>query len=178
MHEPAIMIQPLTRESFAPFGDVIESEGRDHFPINQGLTQRFHALSLTQMGGENGAVGLSIFHNLLATPVPFKIEMLERHPLGSQSFVPLAGQKFLIVVAHPFDQAHPDEQRISAFISNGQQGVTYHQGVWHHPLITLEANSDFLVIDRIGEGHNCDIHTLSQPVWVVESCTQSEMVHL
>lgn len=134
------------------------------------MTQRYHALSFAKIEGENGAVGLSIFHNLLPTLMPFKIEMLERHPLGSQSFVPLARQKFLIVVALTLDQQHPHEQQISAFISNGQQSISYHQGVWHHPLITLEANSDFLVIDRIGEGQNCDIYMLSQPVLVVEPC--------
>lgn len=178
MPEQAIMIQPLTRENFAPFGDVIETQGRDQFPINQGLTQRFHALSLTQVSGENGAVGVSIFHHLTATTVPFQIEMLERHPLGSQSFVPLAGQKFLIIVALPLNTMQPHEQQIFAFLSNGQQGVTYHQGVWHHPLITLEAESDFLVIDRIGEGHNCDVYKFSQPVWILEAQTQPELLPL
>jgi len=176
MPEQAIIIQPLTRENFAPFGDVIETQGRDQFAINQGLTQRFHALSLPQVSGENGAVGVSIFHNLTAIRVPFQIEMLERHPLGSQSFMPLAGQKFMVVVALPLNDEQPNEQQIFAFLSNGQQGVTYHQGVWHHPLITLEDESDFLVIDRIGDGHNCDVHTLSQPVWIVESHTQPELV--
>ena len=176
MPEQAVIIQPLTREGFASFGDVIETQGRDQFAINQGLTQRFHALSLPQVSDENGAVGVSIFHNLTAIRVPFQIEMLERHPLGSQSFVPLAGQKFMVVVALPLNDEQPNEQQIFAFLSNGQQGVTYHQGVWHHPLITLEDESDFLVIDRIGEGHNCDVHTLSQPVWIVESHTQPELV--
>ena len=63
----------------------------------------------------------------------------------------------------------PDEQEIFAFLSNGKQGVTYHQGVWHHPLITLEAESDFLVVDRIGGGRNCDVHPLVISRWVVES---------
>jgi ureidoglycolate lyase len=178
MRENQIIIRPLTRENFAAFGDVIETEQRESFPINQGLTQRYHALSLTQLGGENGAVGLSIFHNLQATSLPFNIYMLERHPLGSQSFIPLAQQKFIIVVALPLNEAEPDEAKISAFLSNGQQGITYHQGVWHHPLITLEAESDFLVVDRIGLEPNCDIHDLSRPIDIIESFTQSEKVGL
>lgn len=163
-----IQIQPLTQESFSAFGDVIEKENHDFFPINQGLTERYHALSLAQGSGENAAVGMSIFHNLCATEVPFKIDMLERHPCGSQSFIPLQQQKFIIIVALPMDQIQPDEQQIFAFLSNGKQGITYHQGVWHHPLITLEANSDFLVVDRIGEDKNCDVHHLVEPKWVID----------
>ena len=162
-----IQIQPLTQESFAPFGDVIEKENRDFFPINNGLTKRYHALSLAQVSGEDVAVGMSIFHNLAATELPFQIEMLERHPYGSQSFIPLQQQKFVIVVALPLDHTQPDEQQIFAFLSNGQQGVNYHQGVWHHSLITLEHNSDFLVIDRIGGGQNCDMYQLSNHFMIV-----------
>jgi len=164
-----IQIQPLTQESFSAFGDVIEKENHDFFAINQGLTQRYHALSVAQISGDNTAVGISIFHNLCATQIPFKIDILERHPHGSQSFIPLQQQKFIIIVALPLDQTQPNEQKIYAFLSNGKQGVTYHQGAWHHPLITLEAKSDFLVVDRIGGGQNCDVHPLVVSRWVVES---------
>jgi ureidoglycolate lyase len=99
-----IQIQPLTQESFSAFGDVIEKENHDFFAINQGLTQRYHALSVAQISGDNTAVGMSIFHNLSATEIPFKIDMLERHPHGSQSFIPLQQQKFIIIVALPLDQ--------------------------------------------------------------------------
>ncbi|MDM1020106.1 ureidoglycolate lyase [Acinetobacter sp. VNK23] len=167
MYEKNIQIQPLTQESFAPFGDVIEKEHRDFFPINNGLTERYHALSLAQVSGEDVAVGMSIFHNLAATELPFQIEMLERHPYGSQSFIPLQQQKFVIVVALPLDHTQPDEQRIFAFLSNGQQGVNYHQGVWHHSLITLEHNSDFLVVDRIGGGNNCDVYQMTKDYVIV-----------
>lgn len=168
MNITMIQIQPLTQEAFAAFGDVIETTGRDFFTINQGLAERYHALSLAQVSGENVAVGMSIFHNLAATTLPFSIEMLERHPYGSQSFIPLQQQKFVIVVALPFNETQPDEQQIHAFLSNGRQGVNYHQGVWHHPLITLEENSDFLVVDRIGGGHNCDVYQLVELSCIVE----------
>ncbi|ENV36747.1 hypothetical protein F959_02298 [Acinetobacter venetianus RAG-1 = CIP 110063] len=178
MNKTMIPIQPLTQETFAAFGDVIETTGRDFFPINQGLTERYHALSIAQVSGDNVAVGISVFHNLAATTLPFSIEMLERHPYGSQSFIPLQQQKFVIVVALPFNETQPDEQQIYAFLSNGRQGVTYHQGVWHHPLITLEAKSDFLVVDRIGEGKNCDVHHLTQSYSIIEQQLQSEIVSL
>ena len=163
-----IQIQPLTQESFSAFGDVIEKENHDFFSINQGLTQRYHALSVAQITGDHVTVGMSIFHNLCATQIPFKIDMLERHPYGSQSFIPLQQQQFIIIVALPLDHLQPDEQKIYAFLSNGKQGITYHQGVWHHPLITLEAESDFLVVDRIGGGQNCDVHHLVEPKWVID----------
>lgn len=172
-----VQIQPLTQENFSAFGDVIEKENHDFFSINQGLTQRYHALSVAQITGDHVAVGMSIFHNLCATQIPFKIEMLERHPHGSQSFIPLQQQKFIIIVALPLDQKQPNEQQIYAFLSNGKQGVTYHQGVWHHPLITLEAESEFLVVDRIGGGQNCDVHPLARSCWIIEE-KESEIINL
>ncbi|WP_026470160.1 ureidoglycolate lyase [Alkanindiges illinoisensis] len=157
-----VALQPLTAACFAAFGDVIECAGQP-LSINQGQTERYHALSLPQVAGEAASIGLSIFRNLQASTLPLQIDMLERHPQGSQSFIPMDGQAFVIVVALPLDDRQPDEAQVCAFLSNGQQGITYARGVWHHPLITLEAPSNFLVVDRIGTGHNCDIHQLSQP---------------
>lgn len=171
-----LQLQPLTQAAFAPFGEVIEAVGEPSYWINDGQTERFHALSLAtalpateQQGSvpDSVAVGMSIFRNQLALVLPSAIHMLERHPLGSQAFIPLAGQAFVIVVAKPLDAASPDEAEIHAFISNGQQGVNYHTGTWHHPLLTLEAPSDFLVVDRIGKGHNCDVYTLGKPIVLV-----------
>ena len=167
-----LQLQPLTQAAFAPFGEVIEAVGEPSYWINDGQTERFHALSLatalpaTEQQG-SVAVGMSIFRNQVVLALPSAIHMLERHPLGSQAFIPLAGQAFVIVVAKPRNENQPDEAEIYAFISNGQQGVNYHAGTWHHPLLTLEAPSDFLVVDRIGKGHNCDVHTLNQPVRLI-----------
>ncbi len=167
-----LQLQPLTQMAFAPFGEVIEAVGEASYWINDQQTERFHALSLAtaspalnQQGAVN--VGMSIFRNQVVLHLPAAIHMLERHPLGSQAFMPLAGQSFVIVVAKPLNEVQPDEAEIYAFLSNGRQGVNYHAGVWHHPLMTLEAPSDFLVVDRIGKGHNCDVHQLSQPVVIV-----------
>lgn len=169
MSQRSIHIQPLTNENFAPFGEVISCTGHDFFHINDAHTERYHALVETEIKGE-AKVGISIFRNIKTTTLPLTISMLERHPNGSQAFIPMQGQKFLIVVAlnsneHP-DQ--PDTTQIHAFLSDGTQGVNYRVGTWHHPLLTLESPSDFAVIDRIGTGHNCDVFEFTELVIVGE----------
>ena len=170
-----VKIQPLTASNFAAFGEVIECDNHDFFHINNAHTERYHAIALTELKSQSNStaeeqvnIGISIFRNIRATLIPFKIEMLERHPIGSQAFTPMQGQKFLIIVAPQLDQDTPDVQNIHAFISNGQQGVNYRAGTWHHPLLTLEAPSDFVVIDRIGSGHNCDVYSFEESIDVVK----------
>lgn len=147
-----IRIEALTKEAFAPFGDVIETRGAEHFLINKGSTVRYHDLAEVQTD-EKGRVLINIFR---ATPLdyPLTIELLERHPKGSQAFVPLSDRPYLVLVAPPGDTVHAEDLR--AFIATGEQGVNYHAGTWHHPVLALHDVSDFLVIDRGGEGENCD----------------------
>ncbi|WP_286862384.1 MULTISPECIES: ureidoglycolate lyase [Acinetobacter] len=152
-----IQIQLLTSENFARFGEVISCQGNDYFHINDAHTERYHALVMTEIIGDAKA-GISIFRNIKSTQIPFEISMLERHPNGSQTFIPMRGQKFLIVVAPSLDTDTPDLSQLCAFITDGTQGVNYRAGTWHHPLLTLEAPSDFAVVDRIGTGHNCDVY--------------------
>ncbi|CAM2991466.1 ureidoglycolate lyase [Vibrio neptunius] len=148
-----LKIEPLTKETFAEFGDVIEVENSDYFMINNGSTRRYHKLASTDVQDQGGEAIISIFQ---ATPLsyPLTIKMLERHPLGSQAFVPLFGQPYLIVVAPKGDDPQLSQSR--AFISNGRQGVNYHKGVWHHPVLALTERDQFLIVDRGGDGHNCD----------------------
>lgn len=147
--------EPLTAESFAPFGDVIEANDFvQSFPINGGTTQRYHDLAKVQISGEARA-GISIFRGD-ARSFPLRITMLERHPKGSQAFVPLQGRPYLVLVAPNGLDDKPDLDNIRLFHATASQGVNYFQGTWHHPLLALEDVSDFLVVDRIGEGHNCD----------------------
>ena len=153
-----LTLEPLTKEAFAPFGDVIETDGSDHFMINNGSTQRFHRLAEVQTATPDDKAIISIFR-AQALQMPLTISMLERHPLGSQAFVPLLGNAFLIVVAPLGDEPDPTQTR--AFIANGRQGINYRRGVWHHPVLTLEQQDDFLVIDRSGEGNNCDEYFFS-----------------
>lgn len=154
-----LIIEPLTKEAFAPFGDVIETDGSDHFMINNGSTMRFHRLADVQTAQPEDKAIISIFR-AEALPMPLTIGMLERHPLGSQAFVPLLGNPFLIVVAPVGDV--PESEATRAFVSNGRQGVNYHRGVWHHPVLTIEKQDDFTVVDRSGEGNNCDEHYFAE----------------
>lgn len=145
-------VKPLTAGAFAPFGEVISTAtARESFAINQGTTTRFHDTSRVDVDDAGGAPIISIFRGT-PRPMPIEIRMMERHPLGSQAFMPLSGQKFLIVVASGTDTPQPEDLR--AFVSDGTQGVSYAKNVWHHPLLVLEPDSDFLVVDRAGPGEN------------------------
>ncbi|WPP01377.1 ureidoglycolate lyase [Pseudomonas sp. HR96] len=154
-----LVIEPLTKEAFAPFGDVIETEGSSHFMINNGSTMRFHKLAAVETAQPQDQAIISIFR-AEALQMPLTVRMLERHPLGSQAFVPLLGHPFLIVVAPVGDV--PVSGHVRAFITDGKQGINYHRGVWHHPVLTIEKRDDFLVVDRSGTGNNCDEHFFNE----------------
>jgi ureidoglycolate lyase len=143
----------LTAEAFAPFGDVIETEGRDSRWINEETCRRFDDLAQVDVGEAGGRPLLSIFE---ASPrsFPLRIATLERHPMSSQAFYPLQAQPFLVVVAT--HGLRPDASGIRAFLSSGSQGVNYRRNTWHHSLIALERKSTFLVVDRGGPGENCE----------------------
>ncbi len=147
----ALRPEPLTRAAFASFGDVIEAEGAHHYPINQGFAERFHDLARIDCTAEEGKTIVSIFRGN-PRPVPIEIRLMERHPLGSQAFYPLQDREWLIVVAE--DPAVLRSFR--AFRATGRQGVNYARGVWHHPLLVLDADAEFLIVDRKGPGWNLE----------------------
>jgi ureidoglycolate lyase len=152
-----LAVEPLTAAAFAPFGEVIAADAaRTTYAVNDGTSQRFHALG--HVDSDGGATVLSIFR---AQPrvLPFEVRMLERHPRGSQAFVPLSGAPYLVVVA--VDPAQP-----RAFLARGDQGVNFRKGTWHHPLLALERESDFLVVDREGGDDNCD-EVVLDGAWVI-----------
>jgi len=153
-----LQMERLTREAFAPFGDVIELDGARHFPINGGTTERYHDLAQVDVIGQGGRPLINLFR---AQPraLPVEINMMERHPLGSQAFLPLSDVSYLIVIA-PAGEFDP--VRMRAFWTDGWQGVNYAKGVWHHPLLALERVSDFVVVDRGGEQPNCDEIALAE----------------
>lgn len=164
-----LTVEPLTAQAFAPFGDLIEvSERARHFPINHGNTERYHDLANVDVANSNGHAILSIFR---ATPrrLPMQLSMLERHPLGSQAFMPLSGQPYLVVVGGAGEQ--PDLSRIRCFRATCAQGVNYARGTWHHPLLALHGASDFLVVDRGGaDGDaNCDEFPLIAVAYWIEA---------
>lgn len=150
--------EPLTAAAFAPFGDVIDGSGHAPILINGGMTERFHDLARVDVAAGGGQPLISLFH---ARPyaLPLRVLALERHPLGSQAFVPLDGQAFLVIVAPA--GAAPAAGAVRAFLTNGRQGVNYHRGVWHHSLVVFGQPSRFVVVDRGGPGANCDVFTLA-----------------
>ncbi len=145
-----LLVEPLTRSAFADFGDVIELDGAHHYPINGGTCERYHDLARVDVG--EGRTLINVFRGQ-ARSFPIPIVMLERHPLGSQAFVPLSDRDYLVVVA---PSGELDPARVRAFLARPRQGVNYAKGVWHHPLLALGEVSDFLVVDRGGAGNNCD----------------------
>ena len=151
-------VSKLDAESFADYGDVIEAKGQA-MEINQGSTLRFNDLGAIDVTAQGGRPLFNIFR---ATPLaqPIAISMLERHPLSSQAFFPLDNRPYLVVVAAAGEQFEAGD--IKAFLAHGRQGVNYHRGTWHHPLLALEQESDFIVIDRGGDGDNCEEHTLDK----------------
>ncbi len=147
--------EPLTAAAFAPFGQVLRTEGAEQFSINQGTTTRFHALSTVETGPEGRAI-LSIFR-ARRRPDPIAITLLERHPLGSQAFMPLTPEDWLVVVA-----GQPEASALRCFQARGDQGVQYATNVWHHPLLVLAPQQDFLIVDRSGPGENLEEVALQQ----------------
>jgi len=155
-----VEIRPLTRSDFAAYGDVLETAGATHYPINEGTAERFHDLARVDVESGGGRVLINIFIGQ-KQPRPIIIKMMERHPLGTQCFMPLREQNYLVVVAD--GETAPEPGSLRAFLVRGTQGVNYYRNVWHHPLLVLEADSPFLVIDRGGEGNNLEEAYFAEP---------------
>ncbi|MGA8260387.1 MAG: ureidoglycolate lyase [Arenicellales bacterium] len=155
--------RPLTREAFAPFGEVIETDGARHYPINRGTIERFDDLAAIDVGDGGHAV-VGIVECTHAGEVPLPVRLVERHPVGSQAFIPMGEVVMCVVVAPAGETVAPDDLR--AFVSNGRQGVNYHRGTWHMPLVAFERGQRFVVIDRGGPGDNCEERELESSVQV------------
>ena len=155
--------EPLTRERFAPYGEVIETARDKSDAMNEARFQRFDDLCNVEMI-EDGKVAVSIARCRTPTSLPLKLDMLERHPLGSQAFVPLKPCKMVLVVAPPGESV--DASALRAFVSNGRQGFNYRRGTWHMPLISFEEGQEYLIIDRGGSEANCETHTLDENIFV------------
>lgn len=153
--------EPLTAEAFSPFGDVMDARTSASFPINAGRTQRHHDLAKVETLGDNARTLINIFVSQPIT-LPLELTFLERHPQGSQAFMPLHQERFIVVVAPPGEHINPDEVR--AFVTDGHQGVNYRAGTWHAIQSVLEREGEFLVVDRGGDGNNCDEFPLAMTV--------------
>lgn len=152
--------KPLTQAGFSPFGDVIETEGHASFLINDGSTHRYHDLAKVDVSEAGGRPLINVFR-ADPLPLPHRVQMMERHPLSSQAFIPLAATPFLVLVAPLSDSIEPDDLRL--FLSNGKQGVNYRRNIWHHPVLALMERTEFVVIDRGGEEENCDVYRFEGP---------------
>lgn len=155
MAEPVISLKPLplTCERFAPFGDVIEASRSQAAAMNEARFDRFDDLCSVDVGSD-GRVSVSVARCRAATALPLRIDKLERHPLGSQAFVPLQACETVIVVAPPGESV--DMSDLRAFVTQPRQGFNYHLGTWHMPLIALSVGHEFLVVDRGGPEANCE----------------------
>ena len=157
-----VPIHPLTRDAFAPFGQVIETDGAHHYPINKGMTERFHDLARIELGGVHARPLISLFRGQPYT-LPLRLDLVERHPLGSQAFYPLSDAPWLVIVA-PDTGGTPGTPL--AFRPAPGQGVNIAINTWHGVLCPLDRPSDYLVVDRGGDGANLEEYVYLEP-WVV-----------
>lgn len=161
-----IIVEPLTREAFAPFGQVIAADdSANHYTINAGMTERYHDLARVELGGVHARPLISIFRGQPYT-LPLTLKLLERHPLGSQAFYPLSPRPFLSIVA-PDESGVPGRPR--AFLVPPHHGVNIAINTWHGVLTPLDEPADFLVVDRGGDGNNLEEVLLDPPFRVVTS---------
>ncbi len=158
MEPREILAHPLTREAFAAFGDVIDKATEEPRPMNGGKARRFHALAKATASSE-GHVVISIAEGAPYL-FPLELKMVERHPLGSQAFIPLSPAPFLVVVC-PDEDGRPGEPL--AFLTAPGQGVNYFANTWHAVLTPIEEVQDFLIVDRIGEGSNLEEFFFEEP---------------
>ena len=144
----------INRKNFNPYGDLISSDDIDYIDINSGYAKRFDNLANIDTLNGGGKTIVSIFSASKRT-FPMKIDMMEKHPLGSQAFIPMKETTFLSFVAPPGES--PEISKIQSFIVPPKTGINYKPGIWHFPLISTE-DTNFLVIDRKGNGNNLIIH--------------------
>lgn len=158
-----ILAQPLTSDAFAAFGDVLVAEGDVFKSINQGQCRRFH--NLAKLDFSDGCAGISLFKSE-AYALPYELELVERHPEGSQAFIPMSHHPFLVIVAHD-DHGTPVDPH--AFITSPGQAINLHRGIWHGVLTPLHAPGLFAVVDRIGDGENLEEYRFNSPYLVQEA---------
>ncbi len=158
---------PLTKAGFAPYGDVIETEGAKHFSINQGTVERYHDLATVEIGSNTDSRALiSIASCNQKSTMPHRITCMERHKLGSQAFIPMGDMQMVIAVAEPGDNL--DITNIRAFVSNGKQGINYKLGCWHMHAIFLDPEQQMLVIDRGNSEMDCEEVYLDDEEIIIE----------
>ena len=157
-----IKAEPISVKAFAPYGDILECTGSPDKIINQGKCGRFHDRAQLDFG-EDGRAGISVFHAEIRS-LPYSLDLLERHPDGSQAFLPLDREPFLLTVA---DDQGGKPGIPKAFITHPGQGINFHRNVWHGVLTPIAGNGIFAVVDRIGNSPNLEEFFLDAPYIVV-----------
>lgn len=155
----SIRTVPLTAAAFAPFGEILEATGSPDKVINQGLCGRFHDLAALDFTGDGAKAGISLFLSEKRV-MPYRLEMVERHPLGSQAFLPMTLEPFLVIVC-PDENGRPG--RPKAFVTTPGQGINFHRNTWHGVLTPLAEPGLFAVVDRIGPGNNLEEFWFDEP---------------
>ena len=155
-----LVIKPkvINKENFKKFGDMITTDDIKPLEINDGYAKRYDGIAKLDAKKDNGESIISIF-SALKRSFPMKIDMMEKHPLGSQAFIPMKETTFLAFVAP--EGVKPDLDKVEAFIIPKGVGVNYNAGIWHFPLISTE-DMNFLVVDRKGSGENLIIESLDK----------------
>jgi ureidoglycolate lyase len=166
VNDAVIKSLPITPERFAPYGDVIHASATAKAAMNDARFERFHDLARVDVEAAGGRTAISIARSLTPAKFPYRIDMVERHPHGSQAFIPLTPFSFIVVVAPAGESV--DTADLRAFVTNGTQGVNYHKGVWHMPLIAMEAGQEFLIVDRLPRSDNCEELILGEALMLEE----------
>lgn len=156
MNTTNLSVHPLSSDAFSAFGDILEVQDQPTVMINQGNCARYSDLATLDFS--DGRAGISIFHAKPYTS-PLTLAMVERHPEGSQAFVPLSEDPFLVIVAED-EEGLPGVPRV--FLTNGRQGVNYYRNTWHGVLTPIQGSGLFAVVDRIGDGKNLEEHWFEQ----------------
>ena len=143
----------LNKDQFEPFGDIIDTKQQLPFEINNGNCFRYN--NLAKLSFNKGQAGISLFKSKKIT-LPYSFNFMEKHPLGSQAFIPVFGCRFIVIVANEVNGLPSDP---TAFITTHGQGVNYHKDIWHGVLAPIDDDAIFTVIDWIGDGNNLETYT-------------------
>ena len=162
--ETIIKTKPINKSNFSKFGDVISTKDINPIDINNGYAKRYDNIANLNTLKKNGETTISIF-SALKREFPMKIDMMEKHPLGSQAFIPMKETTFLAFVAPQNNK--PEIEKIESFIISPGIGINYKPGTWHFPLISTE-NMNFLIVDRQGPGNNLVIEDLKKEKIILE----------
>ena len=156
MKNMTLVPEKLTEDNFTDFGEVVSIQSKQSKTINNGFADKYADIASLDTSEDQGKTSVHIFV-AKSRQFPLHISMLEKHPFFSQTFIPRHSSPFIVVVAPP--EKNPSIEKLKAFITNGEQGISYSRGVWHFPLISMNDNSQFIVIDR---KHNEETDTIEQ----------------